>query len=74
MGDLVAADAENGGAEDALGLRVDQHLHEALVSLFSTPRLTRVMGRVATRAGRPEARTWDSVMPPRPSGGSTYRA
>ena len=28
--DLIAADAEDGGAEELLGLGIDQHLHEAL--------------------------------------------
>src|SRR5207248_878878 len=44
------------------------------VSPFSTARATRAIGRVATNALRPDAFTWASVMPARPSGGSMNSA
>src|SRR5262249_16703460 len=44
------------------------------VSPFSTARVTLVMARLATSAGRPPARTSASDSPARPSGGAVYAA
>jgi hypothetical protein len=51
--DLVALDAEQRGAEDALGLGVDEHLHEALRLAALAGPADRVIGIVPTSAGLP---------------------
>src|SRR5262249_36204010 len=80
MDRLVAARAEDRGAEDAPGVGVDQHLHEAeslaLLDRAAYPRHrpTPDQQALAGRPRLPAALASRSVMPARPSGGSMNSA
>ena len=69
--DLVAADAEDGGPENLPCVGINDDFDEALsLSLLDGAR-TLVIGRVPTKMRFPKCRASASVIPARPSGGST---
>ena len=67
---LVTADSEDRRPQDLFGSASTTTFIKPCVSPFSTALPTLVIGRLPSSARRPDERTWSTVIPARPSGGS----